>query len=77
MALAVTCPSGFSEFLIDDAHVVVPLSERCPDGYSQIYTVDDCAELPIMLPLYRYAEPGYATVYDAVISQMLSVMLGK
>ncbi|MBP3545057.1 MAG: hypothetical protein J6J82_01965 [Alphaproteobacteria bacterium] len=44
MALAVTCPSGFSEFLIDDAHVVVPLSERCPDGYSQIYTVDDCAD---------------------------------
>lgn len=38
---------------------------------------NSCAEIPIMLPLYRYVEPGYATVYDAVISQMLSVMLGK
>jgi hypothetical protein len=36
-----------------------------------------CAELPVMIPLIKYEEPAYATIYDMVISQMLAIMLGK
>ena len=36
--------SGYSEFSVDDNHIVVPMSQACPDGYSQLYKVDDCAD---------------------------------
>ena len=42
IAAAATCPSGYSEFSVNDGHMIVPMSEQCPDGLVQLYTVSDC-----------------------------------
>ena len=44
IAAAATCPSGYSEFSVNDGHMIVPMSEQCPDGLVQLYTVSDCAD---------------------------------
>lgn len=31
----------------------------------------------VLLPLIKYEEPAYATIYDMIISQFLAIMLGK
>ena len=42
IAAAATCPSGYSEFSVNDGHMIVPMSEQCPDGLVHLYTVSDC-----------------------------------
>ena len=38
---------------------------------------NECPELLMIVPLYRYIEPAYASLYDSLVSQMLKVLLGK
>ena len=44
IAVAATCPSSYSEFSVNEGHIIVPSSEQCPDGLVQLYTVSDCAD---------------------------------
>lgn len=37
----------------------------------------ECANIPLIVPIYRYAEPSIRAVVDNVLSQILTVLLGK
>jgi hypothetical protein len=37
----------------------------------------ECMEIPLMVPIYRYVEPEIQSVVDMIMSQILTIMLGK
>ena len=37
----------------------------------------ECMTIPLIFPIYRYAEPSIGAVVDNVLSQILTVLLGK
>ena len=37
----------------------------------------ECMEIPLVVPIYRYAEPAIQSVVDMIMAQILTILLGK